>query len=79
MALNYTDAKAMYAASEAHPNLTTMISPPPHFMRGDRAIRKMIDARGLGHTPLYLTEWNRFTPVGSNQEPVTAREAEPTA
>ena len=48
MALNYADAKAMYAASEAHPNLTTMISPPPHFMRGDRAVRKLINEGYIG-------------------------------
>ena len=48
MALNYTDAKAMYEASERHPNLTTMISPPPHFMRGDRAVRKMINEGYIG-------------------------------
>lgn len=48
MALNYTDAKAMYEASERHPNLTTMISPPPHFMRGDRAVRKLISQGYIG-------------------------------
>jgi predicted dehydrogenase len=48
MAINYADAKAMYEASERHPHLTTMISPPPHFMRGDRAVRKLINEGYIG-------------------------------
>jgi predicted dehydrogenase len=48
MAPNYADARAMYDAAEAHPELTTMISPPPHFMRGDRAVRKLISEGYIG-------------------------------
>ncbi len=48
MALNYADAKAMYDAAERHPHLTTMISPPPHFMRGDTAVRKLIAEGFIG-------------------------------
>ena len=48
MALNYTDAKAMYDAAERHPELIAMISPPPHFMRGDRAVRKLIAEGYIG-------------------------------
>jgi hypothetical protein len=32
----------------------------------------VVDNRGLAHVPLYLTEWNRQTPIGSGQEPITA-------
>lgn len=48
MALNYADARAMYAAAQRHPNQTTMISPPPHFMPGDRTVRRMIAEGFIG-------------------------------
>jgi len=48
MAHNWEDAKAMYAAAQRHPNLTTMISPPPHFMPGDRMVRRMIKEGFIG-------------------------------
>lgn len=48
MALNYADARAMYAAAERHPNQTAMISPPPHFMPGDRMVRRMIAEGYIG-------------------------------
>ncbi len=48
MALNYADARAMYDAAAQHPNQTTMISPPPHFMPGDRMVRRMIAEGYIG-------------------------------
>lgn len=48
MALDYADAKAMYEAAERHPNQTTMISPPPHYMLGDRIVRRMIAEGFIG-------------------------------
>jgi hypothetical protein len=33
----------------------------------------VIDTRGLASVPLYITEWNRNTPIGSGQEAVTAQ------
>jgi hypothetical protein len=33
----------------------------------------VVDGRGLGSVPLYVTEWNRSTPIGSGQEAVTAQ------
>jgi predicted dehydrogenase len=42
MAMDYKDAKAMWEASEKYPHLTTMLCPPPHYMRGDRVIRRML-------------------------------------
>lgn len=42
MAFSYDDAKAMYAAAQRHPDRTVMISPPPHFMPGDRLVRRML-------------------------------------
>lgn len=48
MALNYADARAMYDAAERHPNQTAMISPPPHFMPGDRLVRRMIAEGFIG-------------------------------
>ena len=48
MAHNWDDAQAMYAAAQRHPNQTTMISPPPHFMPGDRVVRRMIKEGFIG-------------------------------
>jgi predicted dehydrogenase len=48
MAMDYADAKAMYDAAARHPNQTTMISPPPHFMPGDRIVRRMIAEGFIG-------------------------------
>lgn len=48
MALDYADARAMYAAAQRHPQQTTMISPPPHFMPGDRTVRRMIAEGFIG-------------------------------
>ncbi len=48
MALNYADARAMYDAAARHPRQTTMISPPPHFMPGDRMVRRMIAEGYIG-------------------------------
>lgn len=36
----------------------------------------VIDNRNLGSVPLYITEWNRNTPIGSGQEAVTAQFAQ---
>jgi hypothetical protein len=33
----------------------------------------VVDTRGLAGVPLYITEWNRNTPIGSGQEAVTAQ------
>lgn len=48
MALDYADARAMYEAAARHPNQTTMISPPPHYMPGDRVVRRMIAEGFIG-------------------------------
>jgi predicted dehydrogenase len=48
MAMDYADAKAMYDAAARHPNQTTMISPPPHYMPGDRIVRQMIAEGFIG-------------------------------
>jgi predicted dehydrogenase len=41
MAPTYEDAKAMWQAAE-RTDRTTMLCPPPHYMRGDRVIRRML-------------------------------------
>ncbi len=48
MALSYDDAKAMYAAAQRHPHLTAMISPPPHYMPGDRLVRRLLAEGYIG-------------------------------
>ena len=42
MAMDYQDAKLMWEAAQKYPHLTTNICAPPHYMRGDRVIRRML-------------------------------------
>jgi predicted dehydrogenase len=51
MAMDYADAKLMWEAAQKYPNLTTNISAPPHYMRGDKVVRRML-AEGFVGTPL---------------------------
>lgn len=50
MAMDYADAKKMWEAAKQS-SLTTNICAPPHYMRGDRVIRRML-AEGYVGTPL---------------------------
>jgi predicted dehydrogenase len=47
MAMNYADARAMYEAWRDS-KLTAMLCPPPHYMRGDRVIRRMLKDGFIG-------------------------------
>ena len=47
MAMDYADAKRMYDAWKKS-NLTANICAPPHYMRGDRVIRRMIQEGFVG-------------------------------
>jgi predicted dehydrogenase len=51
MAMDYADARRMWEAAQKFPNLTTNICAPPHYMRGDRVIRRML-ADGYVGQPL---------------------------
>ena len=51
MAMDYADAKLMWEAAQKYPHLTTNICAPPHYMRGDKVIRKML-ADGYVGQPL---------------------------
>ena len=51
MAMDYADAKLMWQAAKKYPHLTTNICAPPHYMRGDRVIRRML-AEGYVGQPL---------------------------
>lgn len=51
MAMDYADAKLMWEAAKQYPNLTTNICAPPHYMRGDKVIRRML-AEGYIGQPL---------------------------
>jgi predicted dehydrogenase len=51
MAMDYADAKRMWEAAQKYPHLTTNICAPPHYMRGDRVIRRML-ADGYVGQPL---------------------------
>ena len=51
MAMDYADAKLMWEAAQKYPHLTTNICAPPHYMRGDRVIRRML-AEGYVGQPL---------------------------
>ena len=47
MAMDYRDARAMWEAAERS-DRTTMLCPPPHYMRGDRVVRRLIGERFVG-------------------------------
>ena len=53
MALDLTEAKEMLTASRRYPELVTMLCPPPHGMRGDLLVQKLLAEKILGH-PHYL-------------------------
>jgi predicted dehydrogenase len=42
MARNYAEARSMYECAQRHPRLVAMLCPPPHGMRGDRLVRRLI-------------------------------------
>jgi len=42
MCMNLDEARRMVAAADAHPELVTMICPPPHGMVGDRVMRRLL-------------------------------------
>jgi len=48
MAMDYADAKLMWEAAKQYPHLTTNISAPPHYLRGDRMIRRMLQEGYVG-------------------------------
>ena len=48
MARNAAEARAMVQAATAHPELTTMLCPPPAGMLGDRFVRQLIADDFLG-------------------------------
>jgi len=48
MAMDYADAKLMWEAAQKYPHLTTNISAPPHYMRGDRVVRRMLSEGYIG-------------------------------
>jgi len=50
MAMDYADAQAMWEAAERS-DKTTMLCPPPHYMAGDRVIRRMLQEGFVG-TPV---------------------------
>ncbi len=48
MAMDLAEAEEMYAASRRYPELVTMLCPPPHGMRGDLVMQKLIAEEALG-------------------------------
>jgi predicted dehydrogenase len=48
MALNLPEAEEMFAASQRNPHLVTMVCPPPHGMRGNLFMQKVLAADYLG-------------------------------
>jgi len=43
MCMNLDEARKMVEAAEKHPDLVTMICPPPHGMAGDRVMRRLLE------------------------------------
>jgi predicted dehydrogenase len=48
MAMDQAEAEEMLAASQRYPELVTMLCPPPHGMRGDLLVRKLLAEKILG-------------------------------
>src|SRR6188472_1094866 len=48
MAMDLTEAKEMLTASRRYPELVTMLCPPPHGMRGDLLVQKLLAEKVLG-------------------------------
>ncbi|MBV9128638.1 MAG: Gfo/Idh/MocA family oxidoreductase [Verrucomicrobia bacterium] len=48
MAMNLAEAEEMLAAAKRHPQLVTMLCPPPHALRGDLVVRKALADELLG-------------------------------
>src|SRR5580704_923430 len=48
MAQNLSEAEEMFAASQRNPHLVTMVCPPPHGMRGNLFVQKLLAENYLG-------------------------------
>src|SRR6266436_2961580 len=48
MAMDLAEAEEMLAASRRYPELVTMLCPPPHGMRGDLLVQKLLAEEVLG-------------------------------
>ncbi len=48
MAMDLSEAEEMLAASRRYPELVTMLCPPPHGMRGDLLVQKLLAEEVLG-------------------------------
>ena len=48
MAMNLAEAREMLAAAQARPHLVTMLCPPPHGMRGDLFMKKLLHDGYIG-------------------------------
>lgn len=48
MARDAAEARRMRAAAEAHPDRVAMLCPPPHGMKGDRLVRRLLAEGYLG-------------------------------
>ncbi|MFQ3578222.1 MAG: Gfo/Idh/MocA family oxidoreductase [Verrucomicrobiia bacterium] len=48
MAMDLAEAEQMLAASLRHPELVTMLCPPPHGMRGDATMRRLLAEELIG-------------------------------
>jgi predicted dehydrogenase len=48
MAMNLEEAGEMLVAARQRPHLVTMLCPPPHGMRGDRVMRKLLSEQAIG-------------------------------
>ena len=53
MAMDRTEAEEMLAASKKHPELVTMLCPPPYGLRGDLIVKKMLAEDYIG-TPHHV-------------------------
>lgn len=61
MAMNLEESKEMLAAARKRPQLVTMLCPPPHGIRGDSLMRKLLNEHFIGH-PHHI-RLQSFSPV----------------
>jgi len=72
MAMDYQEARAMWEAAEKS-DRTAMLSPPPHYLRGDRVVRRML-ADGFVGQPYDVVVQSYSDPYADPNTPIHWRQ-----
>ena len=78
MAMDYADAKLMWEAAQKYPHLTTNICAPPHYMHGDKVVRRML-AEGYVGQPLNVVVQSYADGYADPKSPRHWRQEGPTS